>query len=121
MDISGLVAEGSFEIGMRYRSTRSKDDVYEFELDRPHQGHEYYYGASGSPIADETGQIVSLLLGGDPQENLLFGVPLARFNSVLGLVTLRPVDGEQHPRQRECPRRNAPARRGCGASPRILR
>ena len=35
------------------------------------QGHEYYQGASGSPIADPEGAITSILIGGCEKTGLL--------------------------------------------------
>jgi hypothetical protein len=90
-----LVTEPSFEVGMEFRGARPDSGVYEFELVRSHQGHSYYEGASGAPIADETGQIVSLLLAGEPNQNLLLGVPLAEYASVLGLGRFPTPQAEQ--------------------------
>ena len=42
-----------------------------FKLAREFQGHEYYEGASGSPIADQEGAITSILIGGDEKTGLL--------------------------------------------------
>lgn len=84
-EVSTLVSEASYEIGMCYRGTCNGDILYEFELARDHQGYDYYQGTSGAPIADEEGRIIALVSGGDPAENLIFGVPLARYHSVLDL------------------------------------
>jgi hypothetical protein len=70
-------------------------DVAEFEkttglvtfgLARPHQGHDYYRGASGSPIADPEGHIVAVLLGGCPKRNVLFGMSLSRYSGVISVT-----------------------------------
>jgi len=42
-----------------------------FKLAREFQGHEYYKGASGSPIADPEGAITSILIGGCEKTGLL--------------------------------------------------
>ncbi|HEX6160038.1 MAG TPA: hypothetical protein VF111_07715, partial [Thermoanaerobaculia bacterium] len=60
-NLSQLDVAPAFEIGMEYRGT-DEHGLHEFALARPHQGREYYNGASGAPIADETGRIVSILV-----------------------------------------------------------
>ncbi len=84
-DVSILASEPSFEVGMTYNGISNDDSLYVFELARAHQGNEYYCGASGAPIADEEGRIIALVTKGDPKENLIYGVPLARYHSILGL------------------------------------
>lgn len=84
-DVSWLVSEASYEIGMTYRGTCNDDSLYVFELARSHRGQDYYQGASGAPIADEEGRIIALVSGGDPIDNLIFGVPLARYYSIFDL------------------------------------
>jgi hypothetical protein len=41
-----------------------------------HQGHEFYRGASGAPIANGEGVIVSMLIGGDDLGDEIYGQPL---------------------------------------------
>lgn len=85
-DVSTLVSEPSFEIGLCFLGENSQG-LYEFELARPHQGREYYEGASGAPIADEEGRIVGLLLCGDIDRNVLFAAPLACYAPYLAVGT----------------------------------
>lgn len=47
-----------------------------FALSSKHQGDEVYEGASGAPIVDPNGTVVSLLIGGDKESNELWGAPL---------------------------------------------
>ncbi len=47
------------------------DHINYFKLARDFQGHEYYQGASGSPIANPEGAITSILIGGDDKLGLL--------------------------------------------------
>ena len=42
-----------------------------FKLARPFQGHEFYQGASGAPLADPEGAITSILIGGCEKTELL--------------------------------------------------
>jgi hypothetical protein len=74
----------SFEIGMRF-VRKNKVGKYVFELGRTHQGHAYYKGASGAPIAAPDGRIVSMVLGGSIKRNKIFGFPLADISSLLVL------------------------------------
>ena len=82
-NLGHLVVETAFELGMGFLGTNARG-LHEFALARPHQGHEFYSGASGAPIIDEaTGAIVSILVGGLAEENVLLGFPLA---TVAGLI-----------------------------------
>ncbi|MDQ3279799.1 MAG: hypothetical protein M3Q69_00130 [Acidobacteriota bacterium] len=81
-----FVLELSYEVGMTFRGER-EDGLFVFKLARPHQGHEYYSGASGAPIADESGRVVSILLGGEPARNELYGLPLYRYAGVIDATT----------------------------------
>jgi len=83
--ISQLLSEASYEVYMCYAGTCTKDGLYEFRLARSHQGWKYYKGSSGAPIADEEGLIVAFVAGGDPDKDLIYGVPLARYHSILDL------------------------------------
>jgi hypothetical protein len=78
-----LIREFACEVGMSLRARDPLTGVLTFDLARKHQGHKYYRGASGAPIADSAGHIVALLLGGDSVSDVLWGVELARFRSPL--------------------------------------
>lgn len=75
----------AFEVGMEYTGDHSRDAAYVFKLARPHKGHDYYKGASGAPIADSTGKIISVVLSGDPRENSIFGAKLADYADLIGV------------------------------------
>ena len=75
--IGKLLREARYELNLHYIGINPSNGLYQFELARPFQGHEYYRGASGAPIADPTGLIVSMLVGGNENEQYLWGVPLA--------------------------------------------
>jgi len=50
---------------------KQEEQINYFKPSRPIQEHEYYEGASGSPIADPSGKICSILIGGtNPREFL---------------------------------------------------
>lgn len=83
-DLGRLHSECSYEIGLTYSRTRD-NDVYVFRLARPHQGHTYYRGASGAPVADEEGRIVGVLLGGCKRQRELYVAPLARYYDLFDL------------------------------------
>jgi hypothetical protein len=76
----------SFEVGMRF-VRKNKYGKYVFKLGRQHQGHAYYKGASGAPIAAPDGKIISMVLGGSVKRNEIYGLPLADYAPLLGLVT----------------------------------
>jgi hypothetical protein len=76
----------SFEVGMRF-VRENKHGKYVFKLGRSHQGHAYYKGASGAPIATPDGKIISMVLGGSSKRNEIYGLPLADYGSLLALCT----------------------------------
>lgn len=76
LDNPDLWRDGSYEVGMRYDG-RESDGRYRFKLGAKHKGHKYYEGASGAPISDPTGRIVSLVSGGDEKDDVIWGTPLA--------------------------------------------
>jgi len=74
----------AYEIGMEFSGEHPSEAAYVFKLARPHQGHDYYEGASGAPIADPTGKIVSVVLGGNPDANVIYGAKLANYAGLIG-------------------------------------
>lgn len=69
-------------------------NLYRFRLIDGHKGHEVYEGASGAPIATTDRKIVSIVLHGDPAENVIWGLPLARYAHAIGrLKDSEPPDG----------------------------
>lgn len=76
---SVLERNPTLEFGMQYIGLSDDERYYHFKLARAHQGHDYYGGASGSPIVDTTGKIVSLLLRGLKEAGILRGLPLSKF------------------------------------------
>jgi hypothetical protein len=66
-----------YELWMEFEGRDHRNGYYRFKLARKHQGHDYYEGCSGAPIADNHGRIVALLVGSpDPAEGILWGIPL---------------------------------------------
>ncbi len=84
-----LMREPSFEFGMEYEG-EAEDGEYlgcdVYRLGRPHQGHKYYRGASGAPIASAEGAIVSLLVGGDTVRDVVYGYPVRRIEPLIGPI-----------------------------------
>lgn len=75
----------AYETCMTFSGVNS-DGLYVFNLARPHQGHSYYRGASGAPIAAPDGTIVSIVLGGNETKNEIHGLPLAKYSPLLQLA-----------------------------------
>ena len=80
-----LRREASYEFGMTYQGRSADGRVYHFKLDGRHKGHEYYDHASGSPITDPEGKVVSLLLGGDDKTDMLYGLPIKDYLRLLDI------------------------------------
>jgi hypothetical protein len=74
--ISTLRREGRCELNMRYLGIDPHNHLHRFEPVK-FQGDAYYQGASGAPIADPTGLVVSMLVGGSDSQKCLWGLPLA--------------------------------------------
>ena len=77
-----LIRDSACEAGMRYVGNDS-NGLYKFELSRKHQGHDYYKGSSGAPIADEEGKIVSIVLKGDEDDNIIYGFPISSLAEII--------------------------------------
>jgi len=79
-----LERKSAYETEMEYRGKDEKTGLYKFHLARPHQGHKYYKGASGAPIADPTGKIVSMVCRGSKKTNEIFGIALPEYERMIG-------------------------------------
>jgi hypothetical protein len=80
-DDSTFEREATYEFGMLYIGNTEDDMLYKFSLARKHQGHTYYNGASGSPIVDPEGKIVSMVIGGDYKNDIIYGLQLKNYIS----------------------------------------
>ena len=92
--VGQLLREAAYEVGMQYdgtqqvslsRKAKGTQEVHRLKLDCEHQGHDYYEGASGSPIADPEGKIVSVLIGGSEKEDIVYGFPIQTVCSLIGI------------------------------------
>ncbi len=79
-----LSGDPRLEIGMKYIGLR--DDFYCFKLNHKHEGDEKYKGCSGAPILDGDGNLVSLVVGGVAEEDLILGFPLAKYKSLIDVA-----------------------------------
>jgi hypothetical protein len=84
-DISRLLREEAYEVGMQFVGIDPKHDLYKFKLARNHQGDAYYKGSSGAPIADPTGKIVAIVVCGSEADNIIYGFPINRIGNLLNL------------------------------------
>ncbi len=63
----------SYEFEMEFKGTDA-DGLCVFSIPK-HKGHDYYRGASGSPIVEPTGKVVAILVRGCESKNELYGYP----------------------------------------------
>jgi hypothetical protein len=70
------------EIGMAFDGYDDRG-LCRFKLAGKHKGHAKYHGSSGSPIADDEGNIVALVQGGDNVDGIIFGLPLHQYAHVI--------------------------------------
>lgn len=82
-NLNKLFLDAAYEIGMEY--IEEIDELYSFKLEK-HKGHDYYYGSSGSPISDPSGQVISIVLSGDDKNNILYGLALRKFSSIINAL-----------------------------------
>ena len=81
-DKAALIRDAAYECFMEFVGSDKDKNLYTFRLSRKHQGHDYYFGASGSPIADSTGKIVSIVIGGSEAENAIYGTALSDYSRI---------------------------------------
>jgi hypothetical protein len=79
-DLSILERNATYEVGMTFNGMDRATGLYEFKLAGKHKGHDAYYGASGAPIAEPDGKIVSIVLEGNVERDVILGLPLASFS-----------------------------------------
>lgn len=82
-NLNKLFLDAVYEISMEY--IEEIDELYSFKLEK-HKGHDYYYGSSGSPISDPSGQVISIVLSGDDKKNILYGLALRKFSSIINAL-----------------------------------
>ncbi len=82
-DNATLFRNEAYECFMEFVERDQVTDLYTFKLSREHQGHDYYHGASGAPIADPTGKIVSIVIRGCEAGNLIYGTALSDYSEFL--------------------------------------
>lgn len=80
-----LYRDAAYEFAMEFVGRDEATNLYTFKLSRKHQGHEYYRGSSGSPIADPTGKIVSIVIRGNEAENVIYGTALSDHSRIFTL------------------------------------
>jgi len=79
-----LDRQAAGEFGMSYQGRTDDGTLYRFALADTHKGDDYYKGASGSPIVDCTGKVVSLLIGKDRLlADTLTGLPIKDYLPLL--------------------------------------
>lgn len=83
-----LERDYSYEFEMEYKGTR-QDGLYVFSIPK-HKGHDYYRGASGSPIIEPSGKILAVLVQGCESKNELYGYPL---KGIVGFIKIG-IDAE---------------------------
>jgi hypothetical protein len=52
---------------------------YNFKLDKKHRGHSIYKGCSGAPITEASGQLCSVVVGGDDKKHTIRGLKFKKF------------------------------------------
>jgi len=62
------------------------DDVCVFQLPRKHPGHAAIEGCSGAPILNKEGNPVALVLGGDEEKDIIYGISLNSYRFHMELM-----------------------------------
>ncbi len=74
--------ESVIEAGMSFDGIEPRTGLHRFIVRGEHRGEEYG-GASGAPIVNEAGVVVSIVKGGDPDKKVIWGFPLTDFIAAL--------------------------------------
>lgn len=86
-NLNTLFREPIHEIGMKFKGLNDAGELYVFELLKNHKGDAHYEGSSGSPIADESGQICSIVVSGNEGKNEIYGFPLPLYANEIQIPT----------------------------------
>lgn len=87
-----LKRDFSYEYKMEYKGIRSGDGLYVFSVPK-HKGHDYYSGASGSPIIEPSGKIVAVFVQGFESKNELYGYPMRGLLQLIEIGEKTEADG----------------------------
>jgi hypothetical protein len=80
-----LLRQAAYEVYLEYAGVDPDYGLYRFNVTGEYRGRDYYEGASGAPIADPEGRIVSLVVGGSRSRKAVMGVPLADYAGLADL------------------------------------
>jgi hypothetical protein len=61
------------------------EDMHYFKLPGKHPGHIYFEGCSGAPIINKHGQPVALVVGGNTDEDTIWGVALKTYKAAIDI------------------------------------
>jgi len=78
-----VIPQSKLIMNMQY--VAEEDQYYVFKLPFSHPGHEYFRGTSGAPVLDNNGNLVSLVCKGDKEKDLIFGLKLNKYKSLIDI------------------------------------
>lgn len=79
---------GEFVAELNLVYTEARGDLLVFTVSSGHRGDLYYKGCSGSPICDEDGTFVGILIGGDEATGEVWGLAFTAFRSALAAASM---------------------------------
>ena len=68
---------------------KEDNEFYVFKLDGKHLGHINYQGCSGAPILEDNGKMVGLVVKGNEEKNLIYGIKISLYKSLLEVDLLQ--------------------------------
>jgi hypothetical protein len=82
-DKQGKIIQIISKLVLDLKFIKEEDLYYIFKLPTKHPGHKYFKGTSGAPILNEEGELVSLVCGGDVDNDHIIGLNLKKMKSII--------------------------------------
>jgi hypothetical protein len=82
---NGMVIIPVSKLIMNMDFVGESEGFYIFKLPFTHPGHKYFRGTSGAPILDDDGNIASLVCGGKVENDLIYGLKLSKYKSLIDI------------------------------------
>jgi hypothetical protein len=83
--VEAFINSPTFIGGLRFEKKVESGDYLKFSLPGEHPGHDKFGGTSGAPILDSQGRLVSLVRGGNEDENVIYGLNLYKHKAVFSV------------------------------------
>jgi hypothetical protein len=79
-----LFGENRVYQDLEYVSTT--DDIHTFRIPFKHPGHVHFKGTSGAPILNSHREIVALVIGGDTDTDVIYGIDINKYKILIDIL-----------------------------------